>query len=80
MTSFVRFSVRKYRDIKNGEQYTILDIFSKIDCPENREFTSSESKNYMVIRGKGVTTSMYFMTKRPNNKQKSGFYITDINR
>ena len=45
---------------------------------ENREFTSSESKDYMGIPGKGMTTYMYLRTKIPNNKQKSRFAITDI--
>ena len=34
-------SVRKHRDIKNGEQYTILDIYSNLDFLNKMEVTSS---------------------------------------
>ena len=36
MTSFGRHNVRKYRDIKNGEKYIILDISFKIDFLDKR--------------------------------------------
>ena len=32
MNFFGRRNVRKHRDIKNGEKYIILDIYSKLDC------------------------------------------------
>ena len=32
----------------------------------------------MGITDKGMTTSMYLITKRSNNKQKETFAITDI--
>ena len=32
MKSCGRCNVRKHRDIKNGDQYIILDIYSNIDC------------------------------------------------
>ena len=41
MTSYVRRTVRKYREIKNGEKYIILDIFYNLDHVEKREVTSS---------------------------------------
>ena len=44
-----------------------------------REVTSSESKDYTRIPGKGLTTSLYLSTKGSNNKQKAMFSITDIN-
>ena len=78
MTSCGRRNVRKQREIKNGEKYIILDISSKLDCLDQREFTSSESKDYIVIPGKGVTNSLSHRTKRSNNKQKARFAITDI--
>ena len=31
----------KHREIKNGKQYTILDIYSKLDCLNKREATFS---------------------------------------
>ena len=36
MTSFGRHNFRKHIGIKNGKQYIILDISSKIDCPYKR--------------------------------------------
>ena len=78
MKSFGRHNVRKYRDIKNGEKYIILEIFSNIDCLDNREATSSESKDYMGIPGKGMTTYISLRTKSTNKKQKARFDITDI--
>ena len=41
MISCERRNIWKHRDIKNGEQYIILDISSKIDCMDKREVTSS---------------------------------------
>ena len=35
------------------EKYIILDISSKLDCMDKREFNSSESKDYMGRPGKG---------------------------
>ena len=78
MTTCRRSNARKHREIKNGEQYNILDISSKLYFLDKREFTSSESKNYMVIPGKGITTSLGLSTKRSNKKKKSGFVITYI--
>ena len=43
-----------------------------------REVTSSESRDYMVIPGKGVNTSLYIRTKGTNKKQNSGFVVTDV--
>ena len=78
MTSCGRRNVRKNRETKNGEKYIILEISSKLDCLDNREVIYSESKDYMGIPGKGMTTYMYLRTKRTNKKQKARFSITDI--
>ena len=80
MTSCGRLNVRKHREINNGEQYIILDIYSNIYCLYKRAFTSSESKDNIGIPGKGRATSMYLRTKIPNKKQKSRFAITDITK
>ena len=45
-----------------------MDISIKIDCMEKKEVTSSESKDYMVIPGEGMTTSLALRTKIRNNK------------
>ena len=78
MKSCGRRNVRKNRDINNGEQYIFLEISCKIDYLDKREFNSSQSKDYMGIPGKGLTTYLALRTKRTNNKEKAGFFITDI--
>ena len=40
MTSCGRRNVRKCRDIKNGEKWIILAIYSKLYCMYKREVTS----------------------------------------
>ena len=59
MKSCGRQNVRNH----NGEQYIILDISSKLDFMENREVTSSESKYYMEVQVKELTTSLDISTK-----------------
>ena len=39
MKSCGRRNVSKYRYIKNGEKYTTLDIYYKLDCMDKRQFT-----------------------------------------
>ena len=65
-------------EINNGEKYIILGISYKLDFVENREVISSESKVYMVIPGKGLTTSLDLSTKRSNKKKKARFAMNDI--
>ena len=64
--------------LNDSKHYTDLDISSKLDFLYKREATSSGSRNYMGISGKGVTTSLDLSTKTPNKKQKSRNAITDI--
>ena len=45
---------------------------------DKREFTSPESRYYMVRSGKGLTVFLTLRTKRPNKKQKARTDITDI--
>ena len=78
MTNCGRRNFRKNREIKNGEQYVILEISSKTDYLDNSEVTSSESKGYMGIPGKGLTNSLALRTKSPKKKQKARFAITGI--
>ena len=40
MISCRRENVRKHREINNGEQYIILDIYLDLGCMYKREFTS----------------------------------------
>ena len=73
ITSCGRCDVRKHRDINNGEQYIILEVYYNIDCLKKSKVTSSESKYHMGIPGKGMTTSLYISTKGSNKKQKARF-------
>ena len=78
MQSYGRRNVRKHREINNGDKCIILDILYTLDCMYKREVTSSESRDYMVIPGKGVNTSLYIRTKGKNKKENSGFVVTDV--
>ena len=73
-----RRNVRKHGEIKNGEKYIILDIFSKVDGKDKRGVISSISRYRMEIPGKGMTTSLSLGTKNTNKKQKARFSSNDI--
>ena len=45
---------------------------------DKREVTSSESRGYMAIPVKGLTTSLDLRTNSTNKKQKKRFSITEI--
>ena len=79
MTSFGSRHFRKHREIKNGEQYIILDISYNIDFLYKSEATSSNPNDYMGIPGKGMTNYLDLRTKMSNKKEKERFSITDIN-
>ena len=53
-----RCNGRKHRDIKNGDQYVVLDISLKFGNLENMKITYSEPTYYLVIPGKGLITSL----------------------
>ena len=55
-----------------------MDVSSNIDFLYKMEVTSSESKDYMVIPGKGVTNYLDLRTKRPNKQQNERFHVNDI--
>ena len=78
MKSYGRRNVRRHREIKNGEQYIILEISYDIYCMDKREETPSKSRYYMARTGKGMTTYMDFREKSPNNKKNASFDITGI--
>ena len=48
MTSCGRRNVRKHTEIKNGEQYTDLDVYLNLYFLDKREVTSSEPSYYVV--------------------------------
>ena len=45
---------------------------------DKKEVISSESRDYMRIPAKDLTTSLSIRAKNPNKKQKSRFSINDI--
>ena len=73
-----RRNIRKHRDIKNVEQWIILNMSYKLDCLDKKNFNSSESKDYMVRPGYRLTKYLDIRTKSSNKKQKARFDITDI--
>ena len=78
MTSCGRSNDRKHKDIKNGEQFIILDIYYKLDFLNKKEFTSLESRDYMGIPGKGLSPSLVLRTKIPNKKKRQGLLLLTL--
>ena len=74
MTSCGRQNVRKHREIKNCEQYIILDISFKLNFLYKREFTYSELIYYMGRTDKGLITSLDLRTKISNKKKNKVFH------
>ena len=59
-----RHNVRKQREIKNGEQYTALEISLNFVNLEKMKITSSEPKDYLGISGKGFITFLDIKSTR----------------
>ena len=79
MKSCGRFNVRKQKEIKNGENYMNLDIYLELNGLENREVSSSVSRNYMVRSGNGLTVSLTLRTiMSPNKKHKARTSNTEV--
>ena len=57
-----RRNVRKYREIKDSDKYTTLDISFKFGSLDKTRIKSSEPKYYLGISGKGFITSMDLKT------------------
>ena len=51
-------NVRKYREIKDGERYTTLDIPLKFGSLDKMKITYSEPKDYLGISGKEMSTPL----------------------
>ena len=60
---FVHLNVRKHRYIKDSDKYITLDISLKFGSLDKMRIKSSEPKDYLVISGKGLITSMGLKTK-----------------
>ena len=78
MTSCIRRNVRKHKEINNSEQYIYLDVSLEIDFLDRRGFTTSESRDYIGISGKGLTKSLTLITKNPNKKNRQGFPLLTL--
>ena len=66
-----RSNVRKHKEIYNGEKYITLDISLKYGSLDNMKITSSDPKDYLVIPGKGLITSLDFKTIVISKGEKS---------
>ena len=72
-------NVMKHREIKNGEKYITLDISLKFGSMDNMKITSSEPKDYLVISGKGLITSLGINTNvRLKKNKKARYEITNV--
>ena len=71
-------SFRKHIDIKNSEQYIVLDISPKHDFLDNREVESSESRGYIGRPVKVLTSSLDIRTKSQKKQKKVKFLLADI--
>ena len=79
MRSCGRLDGIKHKGINNSLKYINLDIYLKLDCLDNRKVTSSGSRYYVGISGKGLTNSLNLRTRMMSiNKLKSRTDITDI--
>ena len=79
MRSCGHCSVRKNKEIKNGENYIDLGIYLQIECVGKREVTSSGSRYYVLISVKGKTNSLTLRTRRSSNKKhKASTSNTDV--
>ena len=63
-------SIRKHRDIEDGEKYITLDISLKFGCMDTMKITSSDSKDYLRISVKFLITSMVLETILTSKKHK----------
>ena len=74
----MKLNVRKHIEIKNGKQYTALEISLKLYCLDKRKVNYPVSSYYVGRSVKGLTTSLALGTKIPNKQQKARTVITDI--
>ena len=74
-----RHNYKKHSEIKNGEQNIALGFSLVFYCMFNREVKYLESRDYIGMSGKGLSTSLILRTKSLNNNHKARTSITDIN-
>ena len=70
MKNYGSRNVRKHREIKDSDKYTILDISLKFVSLENLKITSSEPKYYLVTSVKRMITSLGLTTNVRSKKYK----------
>ena len=74
-------NVRKHIEIKGGDMYVTLDISLKFVSLNNMKITSSESKDNLVISGKGFITYMRLKAKvRPHKYKKARYAIGNVSK
>ena len=72
-------NVSKHREIKNNEQYVVLNISLKFGHLEKTKITYSDPKDYLVRSGKGLTTFLSLKyIRRSKNVKKEKFSITEV--
>ena len=74
-----RRNVRKLREIKDGEKYITLYIYLDFGSLHKIKITSSETKEYLGILGKGLINSMGINAiRRPKKNKKAKYAITNV--
>ena len=74
-----RRNVWKYSDINNSEKYIDFEISLKFGNMNKMNITSSESKYYLGISGKGFITSMALkIFRRSKNMKRQGLTLLNL--
>ena len=74
-------NVRKHREIKDSDKYTTLYILLKFGSLDKIRITSSDSKYYLGISGKGLITLLGLKAKaRPKKYKKARYAIINVSK
>ena len=63
-------NVRRHKEINNGEQYIVLEIYLELGTSDKREISSLGPKYYVRRSSKGLTTSLTLKTRKISSKKK----------
>ena len=72
MKHFGRRKVRKYKEIKGGDEIVTLNVLAKFDSLNKMETTSLESKGKLGRSGKGVGNRSYSQDQSKLAKMQKG--------
>ena len=79
MKVFANFTVRKHREINDGDKYITIYISLNFGSLDNIKIKSSEPKDYLERSGKGFITSLGLNKIRRSKKiKKERFAITNV--